>query len=107
MVYYQLLVVTVVGTAHHIIKQHEGDKHRYGSWNALCEWYYRYAVKNKIADYLGSKLESYRLTSESNAAQYINNSLTSFRELKTNPREAISETNALSLFLIGIKDPGF
>ena len=56
-VYSQIAVTTVVGTAHHLIKQHEDDKNGYGSWNDLCEWYDGYAVKNKTADNLRFKLE--------------------------------------------------
>ena len=78
MVYYHLAVATVRGNAQHVIKQHEDDKNGYGAWNALFEWYDGNAVKKKTAYYLRSELESYCLTSASNAAQYINDFLTSF-----------------------------
>ena len=72
-VYSKLSVATVAGTAHHLVKQHEDDKNKYTSWNALCEWYDGDSVKNKTSDYLRSKLENYRLILASKAAQYINN----------------------------------
>ena len=81
-VYSQLGVATVGRTAHHLIKQHDDNKDEYGVWNALREWHDGGSVKNEIADYLRFKLEIYRLTSASKAAQYINNFLTSFREFK-------------------------
>ena len=52
-------------------------------------------------------MESYRLASASNTAQYINNFLTLFQELKKIPGEAISESHGLSLFLRGVKDLDF
>ena len=60
-----------------------------------------------MADYFRYKLESYRLTSASKTAQYINNFLTSFQELDKIPEGAISEIYALYLFLMGINDPYF
>ena len=63
-VYSQLSVSTVGETAHHQIEKHKGNKNGYGVWNALCEWYDGYAVKNKTVDYFRSKLERYRLTLE-------------------------------------------
>ena len=68
-VYSQLEVSTIGGAAHHLIKQYEDDKNGYGVCNALCEWYDGDAVKEKTADSLRSKLESYRLTSASNTEQ--------------------------------------
>ena len=52
-------------------------------------------------------MESYRIISESNSEQYINNFLTSFRELNKITGETILESHALSLFLRGIKDTDF
>ena len=75
-VYSQLEVTTVGETAYHLIKQYEEDKNGYGEWNTFCEWYDGDALNNEASDYLRSKLESYHLTSTSNAAQYINNFLT-------------------------------
>ena len=49
-IYSQLEVETVGGTAHHLIKQHEDDMNGYGAWNTLCECYDRDAMKNKTAD---------------------------------------------------------
>ena len=35
LVYYHIAVATVVGTAHHMVKQHENDKNIYAAWNAF------------------------------------------------------------------------
>ena len=67
-VYSQLAVATVGGTAHRLVKQHEDDNNGYGACNTLCEWYYGYAVKNETEDSLRFKLEIYHITSASNAA---------------------------------------
>ena len=79
MVYSQLSVADVGGSAHHITKKHEDDKNGYVAWNSLYECYDGDAVKNETVDSLISKLESYHLTLASNASQYINNFLTSFQ----------------------------
>ena len=97
-VYSQLAVATVGGTANHPMKQYEVDENGYRTWNTLCEWYDGDAVKNKTSYSLRSKLESYHLTLVSNAEQHINNFLTSFRELNKVHREAISESHTLSFF---------
>ena len=73
----------------------------------MCEWYDGDTVKNKTLDSLRSMLESYCITSDYNTAQYINNFLTSFRELNRIPGEDISESNTLYLVLWGIYDPDF
>ena len=75
-VYSQLAVATVGGTAHHIIKKYEDDKNGYGACNAFCELYDWGAVKNKAAYSLRSKLGSYHIILASNAAHYVNNLLT-------------------------------
>ena len=66
LVYPQLEVTTVGGTAYYLIKKHKYDNNRYGAWNALYKWYYGDAVNNETSDSLRSKLESYCLTSVSN-----------------------------------------
>ena len=75
-VYSKLAVVTVGGTANHLIKKYEDYNNGCGSWNSLCEWYDGDAVNNKTTDSLRYKLERYLLTSDSNTAQYTNNFLT-------------------------------
>ena len=75
-VYYKLSVATVVGTAaYNMIKQHDDYKNGYVAWNFFCEWYDGGAEKNETADYLRSKLESYRLTLASDESKYLNNVL--------------------------------
>eukprot|EP00957_Ditylum_brightwellii_P151688 11551599-Ditylum_brightwellii.AAC.1 len=38
-VYSQLLVATLGGTAHHLVKQFKKEKDENKAWNALLEWY--------------------------------------------------------------------
>ena len=78
-VYSLSAVWTVEETAHDLNKIYKNNNNGYGSWNNFCEWYNEDSLKNKTEDSLRSKLEIYHLTSVSNAAQYINNSLTSFQ----------------------------
>ena len=54
-VYFQLAVATIVGTEHHLVKQHEDIKNGYGSWKAFCECYYGGATKNETSGSLKSK----------------------------------------------------
>ena len=64
-------------------------------------------MKLETADTIRSRLENYKLGSTDDAAQYINNFLTSYRELNEIPGEALSESHAISMFLQGITDPDF
>ena len=64
------------GTAYHLIKQHNDNNNVYEAWIAFREWYDGNDVNNEISYLLRPKLKSYGITSESNAAQYINNFLT-------------------------------
>ena len=73
----------------------------------MCEWYDGYVIKNETTESLMSKLKSCRLTLSSNAANYINNLLTTYIELKEIPCESISDSHVLSLFPNGITDPYF
>ena len=75
-VYYKLLVATVVGTAaYNMVKQHEDYNNGYVAWRFFCEWYDGGDVKNEAADYLRSNLEIYHLTLASDESKYINNVL--------------------------------
>ena len=56
-VYSKIKLATVVGTEHHLVKQHKEDMNGYVAWNNLCEWYDRDAVNNETAYSLRFKLE--------------------------------------------------
>ena len=68
-VYSQLEVATVGGTAYHLIKHHDNNNNGYEAWNALCDWYDGDEVNIEISYLLRPKLESYGITLVSNAAQ--------------------------------------
>ena len=46
-VYSQLSVAAVGGTAHQLVKEYENNKNGYTAWNTLCEWYNGDAVNNE------------------------------------------------------------
>ena len=62
-VYSQLSVATVGGTAHHLVKIFEDTKNWNVVWKSMYEWYDGDVIKNETAESLRSKKESYRLTS--------------------------------------------
>ena len=107
MIYSQLTLATVEITSHHLIKQYEDDKNGYVAWNALCEWYDDSSVKNETEYYLRSKLEIYRLTLASNPEEYINNFLTSFRELIFFFPWRSHLGELCLIFISDVKDPDF
>ena len=77
-VYPQLAMKTVGGTAHHLVKRFEDTKDGNAAWESMCEWYGRDVIKNETKKSLRSKLESYHLTLSSNTENDINNFLTAY-----------------------------
>ena len=106
-VYSQLAVATSGGTAYHLVKAFEWEQDGNAAWRNLLEWYDGDALKNETADTLRRKLESYRLSSSDGVLRYINNFITTYRELDEVPGEGWSPSHALSVFLDGITDPSF
>jgi hypothetical protein len=106
-VFSQLSVSTVDGTAHHLIKVHEGLKDGHAAWIALCEWYDGDAMKNETSESLRTKLETLRLHSGLTASQYVNKFLMWFRELECIPGEGYSQSHGVYLFLKNICDTDY
>jgi hypothetical protein len=106
-VFSQLSVSTVDGTAHHLIKVHEGLKDGHAAWIALCEWYDGDAMKNETSESLRTKLETLRLHSGLTASQYVNKFLMWFRELECIPGEGYSKSHGVYLFLKNIVDTDY
>ena len=106
-VYSQLSVATSGGTAYHIVKQFENEKDGHAAWNALCEWHDGDTMKAETADTIRERLNGYKMNNGDSASHYINNFLTSYRELNEIPGEALSNSHALSMFLKGIKDSDY
>ena len=106
-VYAQLSVATVSGTAHHLVKQFGTLKHGNMAWEALLDWFDGDAIKNETADALRDKLSHLKLNVSTSAASYINNFLTWYRDLCKIPGEGISDSHAISMFLSNITDPAY
>ena len=77
-------MVTGGGAAHHLVKIFEDMKDVNAAWKSIFEWYDGDVMKNKSAESLRSKLESYSLTLSSNIENYINNFLTAYRVVMKN-----------------------
>ena len=106
-VYAQLSVATIGGTANHLIKKFDSTKNGYSAWEALCNWYDGEMIQNETSDALRDKLESLKLTTTTSASVYINNYLTWYRDLEKIPGEGMSKSHAVSLFLRNITDPDY
>eukprot|EP00957_Ditylum_brightwellii_P141339 10769294-Ditylum_brightwellii.AAC.2 len=61
-------------------------------------------MKAETANRIRKKLGNYMMNNGDSASHYINNFLTSYRELNEIPCEALSKSHTLSMFLKGIKD---
>ena len=57
-VYSQLVVAMVDGTAYHLVRQHEEQKDGHKAWIALCEWYVGDQIQNETLESLRSKLDT-------------------------------------------------
>ena len=48
-VYSQLVVATVDGTAYHLVKKHDRNKDGHKAWKYLCQWYDGEEVRTEAA----------------------------------------------------------
>lgn len=106
-VYSQLAVATVDGTAYHLIKQFEDSKDGHAAWQALIEWFDGDVIKNETAESLRTKLEKLKLTRSLKAEDYINKYLTWMSELDRIKGEKYSDSHKVHLFLRNIEDSDF
>eukprot|EP00957_Ditylum_brightwellii_P044584 3380778-Ditylum_brightwellii.AAC.1 len=106
-VYLQLTVATLGGTAYHLVKAHEKEKDEYEAWQLLLEWYDGDELENKTANLLRARLDDYCLSTSSGASHYINNFLTLYQELGNITNEGWSESHVLNVFLKGVTDPSY
>ena len=83
------------GISHHMVKKFEDMKDGNTAWKSMCEWNDGYVINNETAESHRLNLERYLLTPSSNASNYINNSLTTYRELKKIPGKSISNSHML------------
>jgi hypothetical protein len=101
-VYAQLYVATVEGTAHHLVKQHETLKDGHAAWNSLCEWYDGDIIKNETAETLRSRIEALKLHSGGSASDFVNKYLMYYHDLAKIPGEGLSASHGIYLFLRNI-----
>ena len=106
-VYSQLAVATVDGTAYHLVRQFEELKDGHEAWNALCGWFDGDQIRNETLESLRSKLDSLKLHNGTTASQYVNKFLMWQMELDKIPGEGYSESHAVYLFLKNIMDPDY
>jgi len=106
-VYSQLAVATVDGTAYHLVRQFEELKDGHEAWNALCGWFDRDQIRNETLESLRSKLDSLKLHNGTTASQYVNKFLMWQMELDKIPGEGYSESHAVYLFLKNILDTDY
>ena len=71
-VYSQLSVTTVDGTAHHIVMEHLESKDGHKAWKDLVQWYKGDSVKNETTEELQEKMENLIFHSGITASHYIN-----------------------------------
>lgn len=103
-VYSQLAVATVDGTAYHLVRNFEDEKDGHEAWMALCEWFDGDQIRNETSESLRSKLDSLKLHNGTTASQYVNKFLMWRMELDKIPGESYSESHAVYLFLKNILD---
>ena len=103
-VYSQLSVATVDGTAHHIVMNYAESKNEYQAWKDLVQWYEGDSVRNEIAEELRSKMENLLLHSGMIASHYINKFLQFYHDLNKIPGEGGTDGHGAYLFLKNIVD---
>jgi hypothetical protein len=107
LLFFQLAVATVDGTAHHLIKQFEETKDGEAAWAALVDWYDGDLIKNETAEALREKLEQLQLHQGMAASEYVNRFLMRYHELDQIPGERLTSNHARYLFLRNITDPKY
>jgi hypothetical protein len=106
-VFAQLFVATVDGTAHHLVKQHEKEKDGNAAWKALCEWYDGDVIKNETSETIRSRIEGLKLHTGITASDYVNKYLMYYHDLAKIPGEGLSASHGTYLFLRNITDPDY
>ena len=91
-VFSQLAVATVDGTAFHLVMQFDDIKDGHAAWSALLNWFDGDLIRNEMASTLRNYLSNYYLTSGVSADHYINKFQTWMQELDRIPGSNIPET---------------
>lgn len=106
-VYSQLAVATVEGTAYHLVRQYDEEKDGHAAWSALCTWFDGDQIRNETSETLRAKLEGLKLHSGTTASQFVNKFLMWHMELDKIPGEGYSSSHAVYLFLKNIVDKDY
>ena len=101
-VFSQLLLVTVKGTAYHLVHRHEDKGNGHGAWESLKEWYDGNAVKYKMVEELCHHFENLHLHPGGEASDYIFKFLKLKKELEQIPEELMTDNHSLYIFLCNI-----
>ena len=105
-VYGQLSVATVDGTAHHLVKRYSKTKDGHAAW-ALIDWYDGNSVKNETAEEIRSKIDNLVLHSQVTASHYVNKFSTWKNDLDKISGEGFSPSHTVYFFLRNISDPEY
>ena len=106
-VYAQLVIATIGGTAHHLISQNGIDKDGHGVWESLTRWYQGDVMTQNVAEEKRCLLETITLHSNTTASSYINKFFVAHHELSLIPNEAYTVGHVVNLFLKYILDPDY
>jgi hypothetical protein len=106
-VYAQLYVATVDGTAHHLIKQHDVNKDGNATWKLLCEWFDGDWIRNETAETIRSRIEALKLQAGTTASDYVNKYLMYYYDLAKIPGEGSSDSHGIYFFIRNIRDPQY
>ena len=106
-VYYQLSVATVDGTAYHIVYKYNDDKDGHMAWMELCKWYDGEDVRTEAAQTARSRIEGLLLYPGMSASEFVNKFLHQYRTLQKIPGEGYSKSHGIQEFLKSIKDKAY
>jgi hypothetical protein len=106
-VYSQLTVATVDGSAYHLILQHDAGKDGNAAWNSLIDWFQGDIISSETADGYRTKLTNLKLAAPTTAAEYINKFVQYTHNLEQIPGEGYSKSAQLQLFIRNIVDEDY
>ena len=104
-VYSQLAVATVDGTAYHLVKQHEDSRDGHGAWTALITWYDGDSVKYETAKTIRSRLETLWISQGKLVEHYTNKFQTSVQELDRIDGEKYLANHKLTSVYVILRNP--
>ena len=106
-VYSQLSVAIVDGTAYHIVYKHNDNKDGHIAWTDLCKWYDGEYVRTEAAQTARSRIEGMSLYPGMSVSEFVNKFLHQYRTLQKIPGEGYSKIHGIQQFLKSIKDKAY